>query len=96
MSPEASKNSWYLMEFEWDQHGKWKLVNNEAELYINTKEGRRKINWLPTETASRILGVWLTPNGCNKRQVEELKKTTSNWADRVRSGHIRKEDAWFY
>eukprot|EP00957_Ditylum_brightwellii_P068950 5233442-Ditylum_brightwellii.AAC.1 len=36
VSPEKGKNSWYLIEFKWDKAGKWKLVNNPRDIYVNT------------------------------------------------------------
>ena len=51
---------------------------------------------LPASAAQRILGVWIAPDGNNNTQVKELRKITESWADRVRSGYIKKEDAWYY
>eukprot|EP00957_Ditylum_brightwellii_P021170 1596203-Ditylum_brightwellii.AAC.1 len=38
----------------------------------------------------------MAPDGNSNKQVEELREITEKWADRVRSSHIRKEDAWHY
>eukprot|EP00957_Ditylum_brightwellii_P057389 4351420-Ditylum_brightwellii.AAC.1 len=84
------------MEFEWDKPGKWKLVEKEASLYVDIKKGRIKIDRLATSTAQRILGVWIAPDGNNKTQVKELRSIAEQWADRVRLGYIKKEDAWYY
>jgi hypothetical protein len=63
ISPDAGKNSWYLIEFTWDSAGCWKLIDNEAKLYVNTRKGRIEVVRLPSDAASRILGVWMAPNG---------------------------------
>eukprot|EP00957_Ditylum_brightwellii_P088382 6731883-Ditylum_brightwellii.AAC.1 len=60
---------------------------------INTNKGRLSIHCLAPSKASCILGIWLSPDGNNKRQVAELKKVVANWMDRVQLGHISKEDA---
>eukprot|EP00957_Ditylum_brightwellii_P121447 9262041-Ditylum_brightwellii.AAC.1 len=87
------ENCWYLLEFQWDNQGKWTLVDNDVQLMINTNEGRHPIHCLAPSEASRILGVWLAPDGNNKTHVAELKKLVANWVDRVSSGHICKECA---
>eukprot|EP00957_Ditylum_brightwellii_P152459 11605870-Ditylum_brightwellii.AAC.1 len=38
----------------------------------------------------------MSPNGNSKVQVEKLEEKTKQWADRVRSGHIKIGDAWHY
>eukprot|EP00957_Ditylum_brightwellii_P130684 9969616-Ditylum_brightwellii.AAC.2 len=38
----------------------------------------------------------MAPDRNNKKQVQVLKDIIRNWADWVRSGHIREEYAWFY
>eukprot|EP00957_Ditylum_brightwellii_P011042 837156-Ditylum_brightwellii.AAC.1 len=63
---------------------------------INTNKGRLPIHHLAPSEASCILGAWLAPDGNNKTQVAEFKKVVANWMVRVWSGHIRKEDAWYY
>eukprot|EP00957_Ditylum_brightwellii_P174904 13317750-Ditylum_brightwellii.AAC.1 len=84
------------MEFGWDSKGKWKMLGSTADMYINTSQGRKRINRLPSSMANRILGVWLAPDGNNKKQVEVLKEIPRGWADRIRMGHIKKDDAWYY
>lgn len=90
------KIKWYLIEFKWDAAGKWKLANNEATLSVETEEGRIPIKRLPVTQAYRILGVWVAPDGSLGKQTKQLQNVTSEWADRVRSGHIRRKDAWHY
>eukprot|EP00957_Ditylum_brightwellii_P041345 3130056-Ditylum_brightwellii.AAC.1 len=70
------------MEFTWDKHGKWKLVDNKADLFVTTKKGRIKVDRLPSLCAQRVLGVWIAPDGNNRTQVEEMSKLTNSWADR--------------
>eukprot|EP00957_Ditylum_brightwellii_P161785 12317965-Ditylum_brightwellii.AAC.1 len=38
----------------------------------------------------------MAPDGNNTTQVKELSKITSQWANRVRSGYIKKKDTWHY
>eukprot|EP00957_Ditylum_brightwellii_P129202 9854405-Ditylum_brightwellii.AAC.1 len=96
VSPDVEKSCWYLLEFQWDKQGKWSLVDNDAQLMINTNKGKLPIHCLAPFEASCILGVWLAPYGNNKTQVAKLRKVIANWMNRLQSGHIHKEDAWYY
>jgi hypothetical protein len=91
-----TKTKWYLVEFCFDKNGKPKYVENEATLSVATRQGRKSIERLPVSAASRILGVYIAPDGNNEEQVKQLRKKTEQWADRVRSGHLPKTDAWYY
>ena len=42
-----TKTKWYLLEFEWDKAGNWRLDNNEAYLFLQTLERPQKIERLP-------------------------------------------------
>jgi hypothetical protein len=41
-----------------------------------------------------MLGVWLAPDGNNKKQVEEMRKNAMVWGAKVRTGAIDRQDAW--
>ena len=96
VSQARGKNSWYLIEFQWHDDGKWSLVENKADIYVKSKTGQTKVDRLPSDMASRILGVWLAPNGDSTTQTKELLALTTAWADRVRTGHLKQGDAWTY
>eukprot|EP00957_Ditylum_brightwellii_P062819 4766668-Ditylum_brightwellii.AAC.1 len=66
ISLDKGENSWYLLEFLWDNAGCWKLVNNDARLFVDTRKRRIKIERLPFHAASRTLGVWMSPNSDSK------------------------------
>ena len=90
------KSKWYLVEFGFDNQGKWRYVDNDAELFVTTRAGREPIERLPTSVASRILGVYMAPDGNQSEQIRQLRAKTEAWADRVRSGHLARGDAWHY
>eukprot|EP00957_Ditylum_brightwellii_P173914 13239856-Ditylum_brightwellii.AAC.1 len=76
ISPDKRKNSWYLLEFVWDNAGLWKLVDNDARLFVDAQEGRIDVDKLPSCAVSRILAVWMSPNSDSKVQVEKLEEIT--------------------
>ena len=78
------------------KNGKVSYVENDAELTVETRSGRKPIERLPVSSASRILGVHLAPNGSQEAQIRAMRDKTVAWADRIRSGHIQQRDAWHY
>ena len=92
----ASKTKWYLLEFLWDTAGKWRLADHATNLTIDFRDGRIPIQWLLPSQTSRILWVWIASDGYSQKQTTHIRKITTSWADRVRSGHTRRENAWHY
>ena len=41
-----------------------------------------------------MLGVYLAPNGNNKLQVQKLKEKATKMTEYIRTGHIKKNEAW--
>ena len=39
----AKKTKWYLLEFKWDKAGKWRLYDNEADIFLQNPSGPQKI-----------------------------------------------------
>eukprot|EP00957_Ditylum_brightwellii_P035265 2674723-Ditylum_brightwellii.AAC.1 len=72
------------------------VVDNDSRLFVGTRKGRIEVERLPSSAASRILGVWMSPNSDSKVQVEKLEEITKQWAERVRSSHIKIGNAWNY
>ena len=89
----SEKTKWYLMDFKWDPEGKWRLADREATLTLPPQEGGKEIERLPPKQASRILVVWISPDGSYKEQTRRLHQITASWEDKVRSGHTKKQDA---
>ena len=64
--------------------------------FLTHPEYPQKIERLPSYQASRILGVWIDPNGSSNKQTMQLGSMTKEWDNRVRSEHIRKTNTWYY
>jgi len=41
-----------------------------------------------------MLGVWLAPDGNNVRAVQEMRAKSMKWAEKIRTGFLRREDIW--
>eukprot|EP00957_Ditylum_brightwellii_P111832 8529713-Ditylum_brightwellii.AAC.1 len=73
-----------------------KVAQAQVDLYEGLAQATGGQGRVFPFVAHKILGVWQAPNGNSKQQVKKLQKKTEEWADRVRSGHIPKADAWLY
>ena len=62
----AEKTKWYLMDFKRDPEGKWSLSDKEAKLTPPSQDGGKEIERLFPKQSSRILGVWISPDGFSK------------------------------
>lgn len=87
---------WYLLELLWDSAVKWRLSNNSPNLKIDFLGGMKLIQWLPPSQASWILGTCVSTNGSSQEHTAQLRKITTSWAYRDRSGQTRREDTWHY
>jgi len=68
------KSFWYLIDFRW-QGSKWKYTTYETEpgelLMKDHTQQEKPIQWL-ANIAQCTLGVYLAPDGNNKRQIQIL------------------------
>ena len=91
-----AKSWWTLVDFTW-HNGKWDYNSdmNDVSIEIKDSNGQQKVlEQLAANEAQKMLGVWLAPDGNNKKQVEEMRKQTVEWAEKVRTGAIDRRDAW--
>ena len=92
----TSKTNLYILKFLLDTAGKWRLSEHSPDLTIKYWDIRIPIQWLSPSQDSRILWVWVAPNGSSQEHTAQLRKITTSWANRFRSSHTRRENAWHY
>lgn len=63
-------------------------------MYVETRQGRQPIQRLDASVAAEVLGVFMAPDGNSKAMKKAMRGKAENWADRVRSGHVRVDEAW--
>ena len=90
--------SWvYPIGFKFDNNGKWKYDEDVKEKFIfRVKDHEEIMRVMPTMNPSEgkeTLGVFLAPDGNNKKMIEYLTEKTESWSDLVRTGHLNKKDA---
>ena len=91
-----TKSWWTLIDFTW-KDGKWSYSEDMDDVNIAIKDVNGnlvELNQLAANEAQKMLGVWLSPDGNNDKQIVEMRKTTVKWAEKVRTGCIDRRDAW--
>ena len=90
------KSWWYLIDYVW-KRGKWIAndVDSGIDLVAASPQGDIvSLKRLQAHKASKMLGVWLAPNGDNKKLVTKLKQAAIEWGSKVRSGNPSKKESW--
>ena len=92
---KAVKSFWYLMD-QVCVNGVWSWKNTEGcELEIEVDHGKReKIVSLPMTEEKKFLGVFDSPEGGNKKQLEKITDKFDTWIHRMRNGHLPPDLGW--
>ena len=89
--------SWYtLVDFQWSD-GNWTYSSKFEDVCLSLKNSKGELvtlKQLAADKAQKMLGVWLAPDGNNRKQVEVMRAATVQWAEKVRTGCIDRRDAW--
>ena len=77
-------------------NGVWSWKNTEGcELEIEVDDGKReKIVSLPMSEEKKFLGVFDSPEGGNKKQLEKITDKFDMWIHRMRNGHLPPHLGW--
>jgi hypothetical protein len=80
------------------QHNKWiidKRTDNNIQITIKDDNGiEQQILQNQCCDGELALGVMFSPSGKMDDEVKYLRKRTENWAELVRTGHLRHSEAW--
>lgn len=90
------KTFWYLVDFEWIAR-KWhyKAVKDTSyEVFVKDITGQHKLlRCIEPHQAETTLGVHLAPDGNTELQSKRLLKLANKWADNMRTGVIKRDEA---
>ena len=92
------KSYWYLVDFVFknDQWHYRKATDVPGELHLHNKDGTTDlIKRLEVDQARESLGLQVRQDGIQEDEKKYLIQKAKKWADAVRTGHLRKDDAWF-
>jgi len=92
---KAKKSFWYLMEQVY-KDGKWGWRKTEGtEMEVPVDDGRTHVfKSLPMYEEREFLGVFDSPEGGNKEQLEKISEKVSTWIQRMRNGHLPSFLGW--
>ena len=95
LSPEKCW-SW-IISFDWKQDNwKYSKVDKvEQQMTVKDHQGKPTImKLLQPNEAQEMLGVRLAPDGNQQDQVQAMKEKMNLYAERVRTGHLNRHEAW--
>ena len=87
---------WYLVEFTWKK-GRWSYSNegNQFQLKVRNKDGiEESLQYLPSNVAKEMLGVYIAPDGNETAQIKSMKDKSLTWAKHIKGGNLSKNAAW--
>jgi hypothetical protein len=93
-----SKSYWYLLDFHW-QNGKWhyrSIQDMPGNIHIRDTNGSRvMLTRLEPSDARETLGIMIAMDGNCDAEILHLRAKAEEFADQLRTGFIRKNDAWY-
>ena len=95
-SLSVEKSWWYMLEYIW-RRGKYVAVDAGPglDLVAKTSGGTEiSLKRLQTHESSKMLGIWIAPDGNKKKLITEMKNEAINWGSKVKLGNSSREEAW--
>ena len=92
----VDKSWWYLVEFVWIR-GSWVPTDagNNLHLHATDASGAQvELTYLPCHLASKMLGIWMAPNGNNEKLVSHLKDHALDWASKFQTSTASQLESW--
>ena len=92
------EKSWvYPIKYTWNDKGDptlEKIENLEVAFTVkNAAQDLKSLTLTPPSDAKETLGVFLSPDGSNTKQVQYLKNKVLQWSDKIRTHHITPNNA---
>ena len=93
-----SKSYWYLIDFKW-RNGKWLYRSRQempGDIHIrDSDDSQVLLTRLEPSKARETLGIMIAMDGNSNAEIQHLRNKAEEFADQLRSGFIRKNDAWY-
>ena len=85
----------YLVHFEWD-HSEWSYGRvPESKLYAyDANNVKKEIKMISPSRAEEMLGVFLSPDGSDQKQIDHMLDKTTKLGEYINNGHVQKHEAW--
>ena len=92
------KSYWYAIDFKWTGSA-WKyrtISDMPGNILITGINGERVVlTRLNPDVAQETLGVMQAMDGNNKAEILHLRGKAEEFADAIRTGFLKKNDAWY-
>ena len=92
----VEKSWWYMVDYVW-KRGSWVATDAEGllDLVATSSTGERvSLKRLHSHEASKMLGIFVAPDGNKLDLVNDLKTAAINWGSNMRCGHSTRKEAW--
>ena len=92
----VEKSWWYMVDYVWTR-GKWKATNagQDLDLFATSPSGDLiSLKRLHAHEASKMLGIFVAPDGNTEALVDDLKSAAISWGANMRTGHSTRTEAW--
>ena len=67
----------------------------DLDLVATTKHGTTvSLKRLGASDSSKMLGIWIAPDGNKTKLVKELKEASIDWGSKVYAGNTTRNEAW--
>jgi hypothetical protein len=80
------------------ENNDWKTenrVDTKISIHITNDKGEKKeIKQNNNQKGELTLGIMFSPTNAMDDEMHHLQGKMENWADKVRTGHLKKQDAW--
>lgn len=94
---QPKKCFWYPIEWIW-KNGIAKIASShhcKRNIMVpDSQQSMKKINCLEATESREVMGVWKTPTGNMKRQIENLENKVSEWMSMLKNGYLRRPVIW--
>ena len=75
-------------------YGDEKVLNGKKLVATASTGEEKELKLMSPGEGQKMLGVYLTPNGSNSLQFQKMKEKAMMLADRVRTSHLKRHEAW--
>ena len=92
----VEKSWWYMIEYVW-RRGNWIATDAVDNLDLVTTSSSGEIislKRLHANEYSKILGIYVTPDGNKEALITNLKTKAINWGSKMRTGYSTRREAW--
>ena len=92
----VDKSCWYLIDFKW-QANAWRYISKTdlpGDIMVRDADGQLKtLPRLEPHEAIETLGIFISMDGNNEKQVKKLRDKAETYAEHTRTGFLTREEA---